>query len=79
MAIDSGAKQASAACCATADGQMYRFCASRSSAATIEAGATSQPSRQPVMLKYLEKLLSTIASSSSARAVVGAPSYDSPW
>jgi hypothetical protein len=28
-------------------------------------GTTSQPSRQPAMLKYLEKLLTTIASGSS--------------
>ena len=34
--------------------------------ATAAGGATSQPRRQPVMPKYLEKLLSTKASSSTS-------------
>jgi hypothetical protein len=42
------------------------------------SGATSQPSRQPVMLKYLEKLLITKMSSVKASAVCGRPAYESP-
>ncbi|MNF00638.1 hypothetical protein D3C80_1995010 [compost metagenome] len=45
---------------------MYRFCASFSRSATAPGGATSQPKRQPVMPKYLEKLFSTKASSSTS-------------
>ena len=61
----SGSKQASAACCASADAQMNRFCASFSTAPTSAGGTTSQPRRQPVMLKYFEKLLTVITSSPS--------------
>ncbi len=57
MASVCGSKQARAACCASADAQMNRFCASFSIALIIQGGTTSQPSRQPVMLKYFEKLL----------------------
>jgi hypothetical protein len=52
---------------------MYRFCASFSMSRTCRSGATSHPSRQPVMLKYLEKLLMTKISSDSASAVRGCP------
>ena len=68
-AIDSGSKHASAACCAIVDGQMYRFCASFSTGVTSASGNTSQPKRQPVMLKYFEKLLTTTACGLSAAAV----------
>ena len=65
----SASKQASAACCATVLGQMNRFCASRSTTGTSASGTTIQPRRQPVMLKYLEKLLMLMTWSSSARPV----------
>ncbi|MCY1364762.1 hypothetical protein D9M69_515820 [compost metagenome] len=59
----SGSKQASAACCAMVLAQMNRFCANRSTTGTSAGGSTSQPRRQPVMLKYLEKLLMLMTSS----------------
>ena len=63
-----------AACWATVDGARNQFCASRSMAGTQACGATSQPSRQPVMPKYLLKLLITTASSPWRRTVsAGAP------
>jgi hypothetical protein len=42
------------------------------------SGTTSQPMRQPVMLKYFEKLLTTIASSEWVSAVSAGASYSSP-
>jgi len=43
-------------------------------AGTSAGGSTSQPRRQPVMPKYLEKLLTTTASgASSAALVAGSP------
>ena len=48
---------------------MYRFWVSRSIGRTNSSGTTSQPIRQPVKLKYLEKLLTTMAASQWARAV----------
>lgn len=68
-AMLSGSKQASAACCATVLGQMKRFCASRSTTGTMASGTTIQPRRQPVMLKYLLKLLMLTMSSPIASAV----------
>ncbi|EKD96842.1 MAG: hypothetical protein ACD_23C01226G0001 [uncultured bacterium] len=50
-------------------GQMNRFCASRSITGTRASGTTIQPRRQPVMLKYLLKLLMLMSWSSSASAV----------
>ena len=50
-------------------GQMNRFCASRSTTGTSASGTTIQPSRQPVMLKYLEKLLMLMTWSSMASPV----------
>ncbi len=50
-------------------GQMNRFCARRSITGTSASGTTIQPRRQPVMLKYLLKLLMLMMSSSSASAV----------
>ena len=79
MAMESGWKQASAACWAIVDGQMNRFCASFSNTGTSVSGTTSQPSRQPVMLKYFEKLLTVMTSRSKRRALTGGWSYDSPW
>ena len=64
-----GSKQAIAACCATVDGEMKRFCASFSISRTYAGGATSQPMRQPVIWKYLEKLLMTKMSSPASNAV----------
>ena len=48
---------------------MNRFWASRVTGATRSLGSTSQPRRQPVMQKYFEKLLTTIASRQNARMV----------
>ena len=56
----SGSKAAMAARWARAEGQMTRFWASRSTRSTRSSGRTSQPSRQPVIDQYLEKLLTTI-------------------
>ena len=39
---------------------MVRLWDSRSTATAIGVGATTQPRRQPVIEKYLEKLLMTI-------------------
>ena len=50
-------------------GQMNRFCAKRSITGTNRSGTTIQPKRQPVMLKYLEKLLMLMIWSSMANAV----------
>jgi hypothetical protein len=50
---------------------MNRFCASFSTAGTSASGTTSQPRRQPVMLKYLEKLLTVMTSSPKASALTG--------
>src|SRR5205814_9884894 len=89
IAIVSGAKHASAACRASVEGEMKRFCASFSTSRTIPDGTTIQPSRQPVIWKYLEKLLMTNTSSpdSTADRETGRPreggdpisSYTSPW
>ncbi len=65
----SGSKQASAACCDTVLAQMNRFCARRSTTGTSASGTTIQPRRQPVMLKYLLKLLMLMMFSSMASAV----------
>ena len=70
-AMLSGSKQASAACCATVLAQMKRFCASRSITGTSASGTTSQPRRQPVMLKYLEKLLMLMTWSSMRQRACG--------
>ena len=51
---------------------MKRLCARHSTVRTSDSGSTAQPSRQPVIEKYFEKLLMTIASSSKASAVTGA-------
>ena len=48
---------------------MNRFCASRSIGATSASGSTSQPRRQPVMLKYLLKLLTETMCSPSFKAL----------
>lgn len=58
---------------------MNRFCATFSNCGTSSVGATSQPRRQPVMLKYLEKLLIVTTSSPNDSAETGAWSYDNPW
>ena len=70
-AMLSGSKQASAAYCATVLAQMKRFCASRSTTGTSGSGTTSQPRRQPVMLKYLLKLLMLMTWSSIAERACG--------
>ena len=57
---------------------MKRFCASRSIGRSRSEGATIQPSRQPVIEKYFEKLLITSASSAKAAAVVGVSSKVMP-
>src|SRR2546427_7482 len=67
IAIASSLKHASAACWAMLDALMYRFCASFSRSGTAAGGATSQPSRQPVMPKYLEKLFSAFVLNSFSK------------
>ncbi len=42
---------------------MKKFCARHSTARSSAGGTTIQPSRQPVIEKYFEKLLTTMASS----------------
>ena len=66
----SASKQASAAYCETVLAQMKRFCASRSTTGTSASGTTSQPRRQPVMLKYLLKLLMLMTWSSMRQRAV---------
>ena len=48
---------------------MNRFWARHSTDRSKRSGTTIQPSRQPVIEKYLEKLLMTMASSVNANAV----------
>ncbi len=66
----SGLKQASAACWAMVEAQMNRFCARRSTTGTMASGTTIQPKRQPVMLKYLLKLLMLMMSSLDGQRAV---------
>ena len=52
----------------------------RARAASIKSsGATSQPSRQPTIEKYLEKLFTTIASGAYSSALATGPTNDRPW
>ena len=69
-----------AACCDKTGGQMVKFPVRQSTARRNSAGTSSQPSRQPVMAKYFEKLLTTTAlrEVSQAHDVDGAPGYTSP-
>ena len=62
-------KAASAANWDAVGAEMKKFWASRVTGATRFSGTTAQPSRQPVIEKYLEKLFTTTASGSQARAV----------
>ena len=55
----SGANAASAACWAMVDGQINKFCANFSTSRKCVSGTIIQPSRQPVIPKYFEKLLMT--------------------
>ena len=48
---------------------MNMLAASRSIVRTMSGGTTIQPIRQPVMLKYLEKLLMTTTSSVTSSAL----------
>jgi hypothetical protein len=68
--MDASSKQANAACCEMLLGQMNRFCAMRSITGANFSGTTNQPKRQPVMLKYLEKLLMLMIWSSISNAVL---------
>ena len=68
---DSGEKAAQAACCAAAGAEMKRCCASFSNPRTAVGGSTTQPSRQPVMQKYFEKLLMITTSPGKSSAVHG--------
>ncbi len=60
---------ATAASCDSVGAQMYRFCWNRSTPAISSGGAVIQPRRQPVIEKYLEKLLTTTASGLMASAL----------
>ena len=52
---------------------MKWFCARHSTERCRSSGTTIQPSRQPVMEKYFEKLLMMITRSLSAAAVTAGP------
>ena len=54
--MTSGVNAATAAICASAGGQMAKFPARQSTARRRSSGSSSQPSRQPVIAKYFEKL-----------------------
>src|SRR5829696_315598 len=79
--MDSGVKAATAAVCESTGGQMVKLPVRRSTARCSSVGTSNQPSRQPVIAKYFEKLLTTTASRDvcHAQLVAGAPSYTSPW
>ena len=67
-------KTASAAICGKVGAEMKRFWARHSTARARSAGTSIQPRRQPVMEKYFEKLLTTMAvSSREAALTVSAP------
>jgi hypothetical protein len=55
--------------------------ARQSTARSSRGGTSSQPSRHPVIEKYLENELTTIASGEVAHAdaVAGAPGKEMPW
>ena len=53
---------------------MKKFWLSRSIGRTRSVGTTSQPTRQPVMEKYFEKLLTTMAESETSTADTVSPS-----
>ena len=71
----SGVNAATAACCDSTGGQMVKFPVRQSTVRRSTSGTRSQPSRQPVMAKYLEKLLTTNAFRDVCQAheVSGAP------
>ena len=58
--------------------EMNRFCAKHSTGRTKSSGSTAQPTRQPVMAKYLEKLFTTTALALNAAAVASAGPYCRP-
>ncbi len=66
---------ATAAYCGSTGGQMVKFPVRQSTARRNSAGTSSQPSRQPVIAKYFEKLLTTTALRDVCQAhdVSGAP------
>ncbi len=70
---------ASAAIWAMCGAEMNRFCARHSTGRTSSSGSTVQPMRQPVMEKYLEKLLITTALGLNAAAVAIGWPYCRPW
>ena len=71
----SDVKAATAARCGSTGGQMVRFPVRQSTARRNSVGTRSQPSRQPVMAKYFEKLFTTTAlrELSHAQEVAGDP------
>ena len=72
---------ATAAVCGSVGGQIEKFPVRQSTARCSAFGTSSQPSRQPVIAKYFEKLFTTMASRevSHAQLVAGAPGYTRPW
>ena len=72
---------ATAANCDSIGGQMVKLPVKQSTARCSSCGTNSQPSRQPVIAKYFEKLFTTTASRDvcHAQLVTGAPSYTRPW
>ena len=76
-----GVNAATAAYCASTGGQMVKLPVRQSIVRCSDLGTNSQPSRQPVIAKYFEKLLTTTASREvlQAQLVCGAPGYTRPW
>ncbi|KEI44617.1 hypothetical protein GU90_08890 [Saccharopolyspora rectivirgula] len=66
-------KAASAACCDSAGGHRVKLPVRVSTARRRRSGTSIQPSRQPVMHQYLEKLFTTIASRENSQAVCSCP------
>ncbi len=63
---------ASAASCPRCGALIAMFCARHSTGRIRSSGSTIQPTRQPVMLQYLLKLLITTGEPGRAAAVVSA-------
>ncbi len=84
-AYDASVKAATQAHCAMTGGQIVKLPLSTSTARRSRSGTSIQPIRQPVIEKYLENELNTIASrevSHAERASDGRPSRGAnsiPW
>ena len=78
-------KAASAACWASAGGQIVKLPVSTSTGRRSRSGTSIQPIRQPVIEKYFENELNTTASrevsqaEERATASLPASAYSMPW